>query len=154
MGRAWEVAMANGQSGSTFGLDAFSLDDRLRLFGYVTAENRQAYLWVLRAFDAARSNYQVLLHTSEVAAALTALSASNADCPDPADLELARLLDALVEWGVLDRAQDASRASPLAEYRNRHSVYQFTEAGYRAHRAVESVVTASIEDSGLSRLVF
>ncbi len=65
-----------------------------------------------------------------------------------------RLLDALVEWGVLDRGQDGSRATTLAEYRNRHSVYQFTEAGYRAHRAVEAVLSASMDDSTLSRLVF
>jgi uncharacterized protein (TIGR02677 family) len=85
---------------------------------------------------------------------ISALSREHADCPDPAELDLPRLLDALVEWGVLDRAQDATRATTLAEYRNRHSVYQFTEAGYRAHRAVESVLAATIDDSGLSRLVF
>ncbi len=141
-------------SGPTFGLDDFGLDDRMRLFGYVTAENRLAYLWLLRAFDSARSSYHVVLHTSDVAAALATLHGTNADCPDPAGLELPRLLDALVEWGVLDRGQDGSRATTLAEYRNRHSVYQFTEAGYRAHRAVEAVLSASMDDSTLSRLVF
>ena len=138
----------------TFGLDVFGLDDRMRLFSYVTADNRQAYLWVLRAFDAARADYHVLLHTSEVDAALAALHADHPDSPDPAELELPRLLDALVEWGVLDRSQDGSRATTLAEYRNRHSVYQFTEAGYRAHRAVESVLSATMDDTTLSRLVF
>src|SRR6266540_4542373 len=125
----------------TFGLDVFGLDDRMRLFGYVTADNRLAYLWVLRAFDAARANYHVLLHTSEVTAALAGLHAIQPDCPDTSDLELARLLDALVDWGVLDRSQDGTRAATLAEYRNRHSVYQFTEAGYRAHRAVDRVLS-------------
>lgn len=138
----------------TFGLDDFGLDDRMRLFGYVTAENRLAYLWLLRAFDSARSNYHVVLHTSDVVAALAALHEADTACPDPAGLELPRLLDALVEWGVLDRGQDSSRATTLAEYRNRHSVYQFTEAGYRAHRAVEAVLSASMDDSTLSRLVF
>jgi uncharacterized protein (TIGR02677 family) len=138
----------------TFGLDVFGLDDRMRLFGYVTAENRLAYLWVLRAFDAARANYHVLLPTSEVTAALAGLHAVHSDCPDPGDLELPRLLDALVDWGVLDRSQDGTRATTLAEYRNRHSVYQFTEAGYRAHRAVESVLSATMDDTTLSRLVF
>ena len=137
-----------------FGLDVFGLDDRMRLFGYVTADNRLAYLWVLRAFDAARANYQVLLHTSEVTTALAGLHAVHPDCPAPADLELPRLLDALVDWGVLDRSQDGTRATTLAEYRNRHSVYQFTEAGYRAHRAVESVLSATMDDTTLSRLVF
>ncbi|MEJ3745485.1 TIGR02677 family protein [Actinomycetes bacterium KLBMP 9797] len=139
---------------AAFGLDVFGLDDRMRLFGYVTADNRLAYLWVLRAFDAARANYVVLLHTSDVGAALANLHHAHADCPDPAELELPRLLDALVEWGVLDRSQDGTRATTLAEYRNRHSVYQFTEAGYRAHRAVESVLAATMDDTTLSRLVF
>lgn len=139
---------------AAFGLDVFGLDDRMRLFGYVTADNRMAYLWVLRAFDAARANYHVLLHTSDVGATLQGLHDANPDCPNPADLELPRLLDALVEWGVLDRSQDGTRATTLAEYRNRHSVYQFTEAGYRAHRAVESVLAATMDDTTLSRLVF
>ncbi|GIF75993.1 TIGR02677 family protein [Asanoa siamensis] len=139
---------------SSFGLDDFGVDDRLRLFGFVTADYRVAYLWVLRAFEAARASYHVVLHTSEVAAALADLAAVHPDAPDPASLELPRLLDALVEWGVLDRGQDGARAATLAEYRNRHSVYQFTEAGYRAHRAVESVLTAGVDDSTLSRLVF
>jgi uncharacterized protein (TIGR02677 family) len=139
---------------ATFGLDVFGLDDRMRLFSYVTADNRLAYLWLLRAFDASRANYHVLLHTSEVAAVLAGLHDAQPDCPDPAELELPRLLDALVEWGVLDRSQDGTRATTLAEYRNRHSVYQFTEAGYRAHRAVESVLSATMDDTTLSRLVF
>ena len=64
------------------------------------------------------------------------------------------LLDALAEWQVLDRSYDGTRAANLAEYRNRHYVYQFTQAGYRAYRAVEEVLTASLEDAQLSRLVF
>src|SRR4051794_41512816 len=94
-----------------FGLDDFGLDDRMRLFGYVTAENRLAYLWVLRAFDAARASYHVVLHTSEVATTLAGLTTAHPDCPDPAVLELPRLLDALVDWGVLDRGQDGARAA-------------------------------------------
>ncbi|MFR9779406.1 TIGR02677 family protein [Micromonospora sp. MS34] len=141
-------------SRQTFGLDEFGLDDRMRLFGYVTAENRFAYLWLLRGFETARSSYHVMLHAADVAAAMAVLHEANPDCPDPAELELPRLLDALVDWGVLDRGQDGTRATTLAEYRNRHSVYQFTEAGYRAHRAVETVLTATMDDTTLSRLVF
>ncbi len=146
--------MAGTRAASTFGLDEFGLDDRMRLFSYVTAENRTAYLWILRAFESSRDSYHVLLHTSDVTAALAGLAADHPDCPRPEDLELPRLLDALVEWGVLDRAQDGARATTLAEYRNRHSVYQFTEAGYRAHRAVESVLSATLDDTSLSRLIF
>jgi uncharacterized protein (TIGR02677 family) len=142
------------RAAASFGLDDFGLDDRMRLFSYVTADNRAGYLWVLRAFDSARASYHVVLHTSEVAAALADLATDHPECPDPGGLELPRLLDALVEWGVLDRGQDGTRATTLAEYRNRHAVYQFTEAGYRAHRAVESVLAAGLEDTSLSRLVF
>ena len=46
--------MQQGNAAS-FGLDDFGLDDRMRLFSYVTADNRVAYLWVLRAFDSARA---------------------------------------------------------------------------------------------------
>jgi hypothetical protein len=47
-----------------FGIDAFALDDRMRLFHFLAADKRLVYLWILRAFDRARANYQVLLHTS------------------------------------------------------------------------------------------
>jgi hypothetical protein len=67
--------MASTAPTATFGLDVFGLDDRMRLFSYVTADNRLGYLWVLRAFDVARANYHVLLHTTEVAAALAGLHA-------------------------------------------------------------------------------
>jgi uncharacterized protein (TIGR02677 family) len=139
---------------AAFGLDAFSLDDRMRLFTYATVDNRTAYLWLLRVFDRERANYHVLLHTTDVANTLDQLAADHGDCPDSGSLELPRLLDALVEWGLLDRSQDGTRATTVAEYRNRHSVYQFTEAGYRAHRAVESVLGASLDEANLSRLVF
>ena len=55
---------------------------------------------------------------------------------------------------MLDRSYDGARAASLAEYRNRHYVYQFTQAGYRAYRAVEDVLGASVDDAVLSRLVF
>jgi hypothetical protein len=113
--------MVGHPGGVSFGLDDFGVDDRLRLFSYVTAENRLAYLWLLRAFDAARSSYHVVLHTSEVAAVLADLAAAHAECPEPADLDLPRLLDALVEWGVLDRGQGRGRRQCAVAARLRRS---------------------------------
>ncbi|MGD9529845.1 TIGR02677 family protein [Pseudonocardia sp.] len=135
-----------------FGIDAFTLDDRMRLFHFLAAEKRTSYLWLLRAFDRARANYQVLLHTPDVAVHLEELAAEHPDCALPDDLAAA--LDALVAWGNLDRGQDAARAATVQEYRNRHSVYQLTDAGYRAYRAVEQVLAARLDDATLSRLVF
>jgi uncharacterized protein (TIGR02677 family) len=128
---------------SEFGIDAFALDDRLRLFHFTAADKRADYLRVLRAFERARANYQVLLHANDVAEILAENSA-----------DLTPLLDQLHGWRVLDRSYDGARAANLAEYRNRHYVYQFTQAGYRAYRAVEDVLGARVDDAVLSRLVF
>ena len=63
-------------------------------------------------------------------------------------------LDNLTDDGLLHRLEDASRAGSLARYRNRQSVYQFTELGHRAYTAVEGVLAARVQDANLSRLVF
>lgn len=138
-----------------FGIDAFSLDDRLRLFHFAAAEKRHEYLWLLRAFDRGRANYQVLLHASDAVGLLERLAADHPAAGAVSGLAgVQPLLDALAEWQILDRSYDGTRAANLAEYRNRHYVYQFTQAGYRAYRAVEDVLGASLEDAQLSRLVF
>ncbi len=63
-------------------------------------------------------------------------------------------LDALADDSILHRLEDAARAGSLARYRNRQSVYQFSELGYRAYTAVEDVLGARVRDANLSRLVF
>src|SRR6185437_14094939 len=143
---------ASSQNTGAFGIDAFTLDDRLRLFHFAAAEKRHEYLWLLRALDRARANYQVLVHASDARAMLDALAVEHAEAGAVGDVQ--PLLDALADWQVLDRSYDGTRAANLAEYRNRHYVYQFTQAGYRAYRAVEDVLGASLEDAQLSRLVF
>ncbi|MGH3166594.1 MAG: TIGR02677 family protein [Trebonia sp.] len=144
----------SGDSGA-FGIDAFTADDRLRLFHFAAAEKRHEYLWLLRAFDRARANYQVLMHAADARAALEAVTAEHPEARAGIDgMDVQALLDSLADWQVLDRSYDGTRAANLAEYRNRHYVYQFTQAGYRAFRAVEDVLNASLEDAQLSRLVF
>jgi hypothetical protein len=51
---------------------------------------------------------------------------------------------------MVHRLEDASRAGSLTRYRNRQSVYQFSELGYRAFAAVEDVLRARIRDANLS----
>ncbi|MEV6040736.1 TIGR02677 family protein [Nonomuraea sp. NPDC052116] len=142
----------NTGQGAAFGIDAFTLDDRMRLFHFAAAEKRHEYLWVLRAFDRGRANYQVLLHASQARELLQALREEHPSCPAIEDVQ--PLLDSLADWRLLDRSYDGTRAANLAEYRNRHYVYQFTQAGYRAYHAVEDVLGAGLEDAQLSRLVF
>ena len=128
----------------------FLQEDRLKLFAFTVAEKRTEYLWVLRAFDVARANYVVLLHAADVADTLAR------HAPPEGQLsaaDTAPLLEQLHSWDLLERSYDGSRAATLAEYRNRHFVYQFSQAGYAAFRAVEDVLGARLDDASLSRLV-
>jgi uncharacterized protein (TIGR02677 family) len=139
-----------------FDVAAFEQDDRLRLFAFTGAEKARLYLWTLRAMEHSRANYVVLLHAGEVAQALRELGADHRDqahVPALSTEELSPLLDQLFFWGLLDRSFDGARATSLAEYRNRHYVYQFSQPGYRAYRAVEDVLGARMDDVTLSRLV-
>jgi len=134
-------------------LDALAVSDRFRLFNFTRRDDHVAYLWVLRALDRLRGVHQIQAHTDDVAAALAELGAVYEDVPN-LDSSLREKLDALAEDGMVHRLEDASRAGSLARYRNRQSVYQFSELGYRAFAAVEDVLSARIRDANLSRLVF
>ena len=138
---------------SSLDLDSLAVSDRFRLFNFTRRDDHVAYLWVLRALDRLRAVHQVQAHSDEVAAALAELAAVYPETPR-LDGGLREKLDALADDGVLHRLEDASRAGSLARYRNRQSVYQFSELGYRAFAAVEDVLRARIRDANLSRLVF
>ena len=125
-------------------------DVRLRLFSFATAEKRSDYLWVLRAFEHARAGYVVLLHAGDVVETLHRIGSDELSLNAA---EVTPLLEQLHTWGVLERSYDGTRAANLAEYRNRHFVYQFAQVGYQAYRAVEDVLGARLEDASLSRLV-
>jgi uncharacterized protein (TIGR02677 family) len=134
-------------------LDALAVSDRFRLFNFTRRDDHVGYLWVLRALDRLRGVHQVQAHTDDVAAALAELAVVYHEAPQP-DASLRERLDALADDGMVHRLEDASRAGSLARYRNRQSVYQFSELGYRAFTAVEDVLSARIRDANLSRLVF
>jgi len=138
---------------SSLDLDALAVSDRFRLFNFTRRDDHVAYLWVLRALDRLRAVHLVQAHTDDVAAALAELAAVHGEVPR-LDASLRERLDALADDGMVHRLEDASRAGSLARYRNRQSVYQFSELGYRAFAAVEDVLSARIRDANLSRLVF
>jgi uncharacterized protein (TIGR02677 family) len=138
---------------SSLDLDALAVSDRFRLFNFTRRDDHVAYLWVLRALDRLRGVHQLQAHSDDVAAALAELAAVYDEVPR-LDGALREKLDALAEDGMVHRLEDASRAGSLARYRNRQSVYQFTELGYRAFTAVEAVLSARVRDANLSRLVF
>ena len=135
-------------------LDALAVSDRFRLFNFTRRDDHIAYLWVLRALERLRAVHQVQAHSEDVAQALSELARNHGDVPAIEDVKLRERLDALAEDQILHRLEDASRAGSLARYRNRQSVYQFSELGYRAYAAVEDVLKARVRDANLSRLVF
>lgn len=134
-----------------FGLDAVALDERLRLFHFVTGSERFLYLAILRAFDRARHRYQVQLNTDEVAAEVELESAPDEERTSP---RVQNALDQLTDWKLLHRSHDAGRVASIAEYRRRNSVYQLTEIGFLAFSAVDSVIRAEPSDAELRRLAF
>src|SRR5580700_7782741 len=144
---------ADPSARNSLDLDALAISDRFRLFNFTRRDDHVAYLWVLRALDRLRSVHQLQAHPDDVAVALAELAAIHEEVPR-LDGSLREKLDALAEDGMVHRLEDASRAGSLARYRNRQSVYQFSELGYRAFAAVEDVLSARIRDANLSRLVF
>ena len=130
---------------------AYADTNRLKLFSFTIAEKRAEYLWVLRAFDHARANYTVLLHAGAVAHILEKIGGSD-PAADLSAAEVTPLLDQLHVWEILERSYDGTRAATLAEYRNRHFVYQFGQAGYQVYRSVEDVLAARLDSASLSRL--
>jgi uncharacterized protein (TIGR02677 family) len=136
-------------------LDALAVSDRFRLFNFTRRDDHLAYLWVLRALERLRAVHHVQAHTEDVAQALAELAGLHEDVHEFNDLTALRgRLDALADDQILHRLEDAARAGSLAKYRNRQSVYQFSELGYRAYTAVEDVLGARVRDANLSRLVF
>src|SRR6266581_4996866 len=136
-----------------FDLDALAVSDRFRLFGFTRRDDYLAYLWVLRAIDRLRGAHVAQAHTDDVAEVLAEFAAAHDTVPGNLT-SLRGRLDNLTDDGVLHRLEDASRAGSLARYRNRQSVYQFSELGHRADAAVEGVLAARVQDANLSRLVF
>ncbi len=146
------MAVLNDQA-DPFNLDALAVSDRFRLFGFTRRDDYVAYLWVLRAMDRLRGAHVAQAHTDDVAEVLAELAAAHNSVPRNL-ISLRGRLDNLTDDGVLHRLEDASRAGSLARYRNRQSVYQFSELGHRAYTAVEGVLAARVHDANLSRLMF
>jgi uncharacterized protein (TIGR02677 family) len=144
-----------GTAQASLDLDALAVSDRFRLFNFTRRDDHLAYLWVLRALERLRAVHHVQAHPEDVAQALAELAGLHEDVPEFDDLTALRgRLDALADDQILHRLEDAARAGSLARYRNRQSVYQFSELGYRAYTAVEDVLRARVRDANLSRLVF
>jgi uncharacterized protein (TIGR02677 family) len=123
--------------------------DRLRLFTFAAAPESERYTALLRAFDHALEAHHRVLGTDDVSHWLR--EAVGNGVPNEV---LTPALDQLTAWGLLERSRDQTRASSLAEYRLRHSRYQFSDMGLRAWRAVRDLIDADPSPPELRRLAF
>lgn len=148
--------MSETTSERALGLDALAISDRFRLLNFVKRDDHLAYLWILRAIDRLRAVHRVQVGVGDIAAVLREFSSVYHDVPLLEDVTLRQRLDMLAadDERVLHRLDDASRAGSLARYRNRQSVYQFTELGYRAFTLLEDLLSVRVRDANLSRLAF
>ena len=135
-------------------LDALAVSDRFRLFNFTRRDDHLAYLWVLRALDRLRAVHQVQAHTEDVAAGPGRAGGLHEDVPGSRPAGCASGWTRWPTTRSCTGSRTPSRAGSLARYRNRQSVYQFSELGYRAYTAVEDVLRPAIRDANLSRLVF
>ena len=117
---------------------------RLQLFAFTQADNKQRYLDILAAFEAAREESLLQLGAQDVLERVAGLSSLD---------EALAALDQLHAWGVLERLQDDRRVRTIAEYRQRRSIYLMTELGWLAHLAVRDVIDARLGEAELRRLV-
>lgn len=123
-----------------------AVEERLDLLRWAGAPDRLTYLSLLQVFDEAKAGYEVQLRPQDVASALERVLGEPVD-----DDAVLRSLDALVAWGVLDQAFDASRVASIAEYRRRRPVYRFSELGERAYRGVRELLDARGGEGRLQR---
>ncbi|WP_026405350.1 TIGR02677 family protein [Actinomadura rifamycini] len=147
--------MSETTSERALGLDALAISDRFRLLHFVKRDDHLTYLWILRAIDRLRAVHRVQVGVDDVATVLREFSGAYHDVPLLDDVTLRQRLDMLADDDqVLHRLDDVSRAGSLARYRNRQSVYQFTELGYRAFALLEDLLAVRVRDANLSRLAF
>lgn len=147
-------------------LDPLTEEERFRLFSWTTADHRRLHLAILRVFDDARSAYEVRLRPVTILErlpdALADLEPGTGSTRDDGGEsgssfdtdQVLRALESLHGWGVLEQSQDASRVASIEEYRRRRPLYQFTEFGFRAYRAVEAVLAMQPGEAQLQRFAF
>lgn len=111
-----------------------SADDRLDLYRYTVADNRDEYLALMRLFTAS------LLTDLSAAEAQAALADHGVRLTVD---EVAARCDQLETWGNLVRSVRDARVATVAEYLRSRSRYQVSKLGGRVHRTVEDLIATS-----------
>ena len=96
------------------------------VFRYLAADNAAAYRRIMQVFVHAKQRFVVTLRPEEVLAGLT-----------DADADAARIaLTQLEQWGNLRSDPDTSRVTTVADFQRARLLYQLTQEGENAERAL------------------
>ncbi|MDR2252752.1 MAG: TIGR02677 family protein [Bifidobacteriaceae bacterium] len=102
-------------------------------FAYATAPKAALYRRVMRVFVAEKERFAVHLRPEEVAR----LVAAQGDSPQLDELIAALDTLARPEWGNLLAFPDTARVATLEDFRRRRMIYQLSQPGEAAERALE-----------------
>lgn len=105
-----------------------------QVFHHLAAPKAPAYRAILQIFVAAKERFEIALRASEVAGRLAALPVPPPDVVGETDV--VACLDALRDWGNLSATRDVVSARTLEEYLHPKYLYQLTQAGDMAERAL------------------
>lgn len=101
-------------------------------FAHLTVPNSVLYRRVMRTFLTAKERFAVHLRPDDVHAGLPADER-------PAELEtVVKALDSLVEWGNLRADPDTARVTAVEDFYRKRFIYQLTQAGEAAERALSA----------------
>lgn len=119
---------AQGQTTSAFSV-----------FSHLNAQNSDVYRRVLGAFVTAKERFQVHLRPDDVVNQLQRDAAAHAADPSEAlTLEaVTAALDSLADWGNLVASPDTGRVVHVEDFYRKRHLYQLSQAGEAAERALE-----------------
>ena len=106
------------------------------VFHHIAADKAPAYRAVLRLFMAAKERFEIALRPAEI----VVLAADVEACPQELQTEdgVSACLRSLREWGNLVATRDVVSARSIEEYLHPKFLYQLTQAGEQAERALAS----------------
>jgi uncharacterized protein (TIGR02677 family) len=101
--------------------------NQVAAFRYVTVDNAPSYRAIIEAFFQARQHYVIELRPADVLDRLRSSGLFTPEIRTPEDLD--RHLDALVGWGNLAAAHDATAVTRLEDFYRRRFLYHLTATG-------------------------
>jgi len=114
-----------------------------RVFHHLSAQKVGAYRNILRLFVAAKERFEIALRPADMLARLNEEERRQVGLEDEESITVC--LTSLCDWGNLSAARDAVSARTIEEYLRPKMLYQLTQAGDLAERALAEF------DEGLAR---